>query len=73
MSVPPFKTLSLLVENMGRIGYGPHLHDYKGILGSVKVGGRILSKTPDWSIWTLPLNNTATGKFKDISANSGEP
>lgn len=64
--VPQFKKLSLLVENLGRINYGPHLHDFKGILGSVNLGDNDISQNQDWNIWSLPLNNTKTAKFTEL-------
>lgn len=33
------KRLDLIVENRGRVNYGAHIHDRKGILGEVKVDG----------------------------------
>ncbi|XP_073944056.1 ectoderm-expressed 3 isoform X2 [Choristoneura fumiferana] len=54
--------LSLLVENQGRINYGPYLHDFKGILSEVKYDSKVLNGT--WSITGFPLEkvkiNTAT-------------
>lgn len=41
--VPPgTKKLEIIVENRGRINYGKHIHDRKGILGNVTVDGRII-------------------------------
>lgn len=51
--------LDILVENMGRINYGPHLKDYKGITEGVRLGNQFLF---GWTIYTLPL--------KDISSLS---
>ncbi|XP_032218849.2 beta-galactosidase isoform X2 [Nematostella vectensis] len=49
-----FFDLSILVENMGRINYGPHLVDPKGILGNVTLGGDVLM---DWKMFPLNLKN----------------
>uniref|UniRef100_A0A2P2KCJ7 beta-galactosidase n=2 Tax=Rhizophora mucronata TaxID=61149 RepID=A0A2P2KCJ7_RHIMU len=46
--------LFILVENMGRINYGPYLFDKKGILSSVFVNGRILH---GWKMISLPFDN----------------
>jgi len=48
-------TLDILVENLGRINFGPHLQDdRKGILGSVTLDGRELT---GWQIYTLPMSD----------------
>merc|ERR1712176_443888 len=52
------------VENMGRINYGPFLHDYKGIIGEIKLGEEVVSKGADWNIWSLPLNNTNLAQYE---------
>lgn len=36
-------TLDILVENQGRVNYGPALHDRKGILGGVHLSNQFLS------------------------------
>ena len=69
--MPSFKKLGLLVENMGRINYGPFLHDYKGIVGSIKLGEDDVSKGADWNIWSLPLNNTELAQFEAIKTKPG--
>lgn len=47
-------TLEILVENMGRVNYGPYLMDCKGINKGVRIGGQFLF---EWVIYNLPLNN----------------
>ncbi|QYR22956.1 beta-galactosidase [Paenibacillus sp. sptzw28] len=47
-------TLSILVENMGRINYGPYLKDAKGITEGVRLGFQFLF---DWTIRPLPLKD----------------
>jgi beta-galactosidase len=49
--------LDILVENMGRVNYGPHLKDAKGITEGVRLGLQFLF---DWTIYTLPLNNLSS-------------
>ncbi|AZN39288.1 glycoside hydrolase family 35 protein [Paenibacillus albus] len=44
--------LDILVENMGRINYGPYLKDHKGITEGVRLGFQYLF---DWTIRPLPL------------------
>ena len=36
------KQLDVLVENRGRVNYGPYIHDRKGILGNITLDGIIL-------------------------------
>lgn len=45
--------LELLVENQGRVNYGPLLGQGKGILGSVRLGQR---KVHRWTTRSLPLD-----------------
>ncbi|MFD1992176.1 beta-galactosidase family protein [Paenibacillus nicotianae] len=46
--------LDILVENMGRINYGPYLRDPKGITEGVRHGNAFLY---DWTIYPLPLDS----------------
>ena len=46
--------IEILVENLGRVNYGPHLFDRKGITGDVIFGWQTLS---NWEIFPLPLDN----------------
>ena len=54
ITIPEGKvSLDILVENMGRVNYGPFLQeDRKGILGSVTLDGRELT---GWKIHSLPM------------------
>lgn len=45
--------LELLVENQGRVNYGPLLGGHKGILGGVSVGRRLVH---GWTMHRLPLD-----------------
>jgi beta-galactosidase len=47
-------TLDILVENMGRVNYGPDLQDRKGLLGWVRLG---INKLYHWSMFPLPLDD----------------
>jgi beta-galactosidase len=61
LSIPPAGiTLDILVENQGRINFGPHLFDPKGISGGVLLGQQYLY---NWKIFTLPLDNLAKLPF----------
>ena len=58
-------TLEILVENCGRINYGPQIgHDRKGIAGSVCLELQIQL---DWEYWSLPLDSPAELQFGDFS------
>ncbi|MEV7416548.1 beta-galactosidase [Streptomyces sp. NPDC089919] len=52
--------LDLLVENMGRINYGPLLADRKGITGGVRLDNQYQF---DWEIRPLPLEDLAGLRF----------
>jgi beta-galactosidase len=50
----PGARVDLLVENQGRVNYGPGLADAKGILGDIELGDRPVR---DLTIYPLPLDN----------------
>ncbi|MFE3764837.1 glycoside hydrolase family 35 protein [Streptomyces sp. NPDC059104] len=50
----PGARLTVLVENQGRVNYGPGVHDRKGLLGRTVVGGR---EPALWSSRALPLDD----------------
>lgn len=53
--------LDILIENGGRINYGPKLHaERKGILGDVLLGGAPLK---DWRIYPLPFECAPQGSY----------
>ncbi len=60
--------LDILVENLGRINYGPYLKDYKGITEGVWLGHFLY----DWTIYPLPLEDLSGLKFSSISDNSAD-
>lgn len=60
--------LEILVENMGRVNYGPGLADRKGIGGAVVLGGRVLR---GWSIRCLPLDSIAGLPLRGFRASTG--
>ncbi|MEC0370111.1 glycoside hydrolase family 35 protein [Paenibacillus chibensis] len=66
-AVPPEGLeLTLLVENMGRVNYGPYMKDRKGITEGVRFGRQFLS---EWTTHPLPLSDLSGLKF----APGGEP
>lgn len=52
--------LSIFVENMGRINYGPELRDAKGLVEPVRIGNQIVYH---WSIYNLPFNDLSQLDF----------
>ncbi|PSR96167.1 Beta-galactosidase [Actinidia chinensis var. chinensis] len=46
--------LFILVENMGRVNYGPFMFDRKGILSSVYLDGELLHS---WKMFSVPFQN----------------
>ncbi|XP_027340911.1 beta-galactosidase 17 isoform X2 [Abrus precatorius] len=59
LSIPDIKchsniNLFILVENMGRVNYGPFIFDRKGILSSVYLDGE---KVQGWKMFPIPLHN----------------
>lgn len=61
--------LDILVENMGRVFYGPHIGDPKGIYGKVLLGERVLF---GWEIFSLPLSDIQTLSFEPDSSYDTE-
>ena len=64
--------LDILVEPMGRINFGPEMADRKGLIGPVKIGGKIL---PGCDIYRLPLDdNLLSGlEFTDAKPAANAP
>ena len=49
--------LDILVEAMGRVNYGGHLHDRKGITESVQLdAGQGASELTGWNVFSLPFD-----------------
>jgi beta-galactosidase len=59
-------TLSILVENQGRVGVGPGTLDSKGILSEVTLscGPETKIKLANWNHFSLPMNNTFIMNYK---------
>jgi beta-galactosidase len=68
--LPQNTVLDILVENNGRINYGPFLTDNRhGITKEVKLNGQSLY---DWKIYSLPFSGLSGYKFSSISTTSPE-
>ncbi|MDT0431173.1 glycoside hydrolase family 35 protein [Streptomyces salyersiae] len=61
--------LELLVENQGRINYGPLLGQGKGILGGVRVERRLVHH---WTMRSLPLDEWTADDLARATAAVGE-
>jgi beta-galactosidase len=57
-------TLDILVENNGRVNFGPYLTDNrKGLVKPVTLGGTELQ---NWKMYSLPFDDVATPKFEKL-------
>lgn len=54
--------LSILVENMGRVNYGPYLADRKGLLSPVRFRNQFLF---DWTAYPLSMEQIPKAEFSD--------
>lgn len=59
VALPAGSVLEILLENQGRVNYGPHLHDRKGLLGGVLIDGVALT---GWEV--LRLAEVADVRFE---------
>jgi beta-galactosidase len=57
-------TVDLLVENMGRVNFGPGLLDRKGLLDGATFAGQLQF---GWETFPLPLNDLSKLKFEAVS------
>ncbi len=60
--------LDILVENMGRVNYGPNLHDRKGITDGVLLGQQMLF---GWEIYPLPMESLSSIPFLPLQSTAG--
>lgn len=54
--------LDILVENMGRINYGPYIKDFKGITEGVRLQGQFLHEV---DVWNLEMKDLSKLDFKN--------
>jgi len=57
--------LDILVENMGRVNYGPKLFDQKGIVGGIRLGQRFHF---GWDHYRLPMDDLSSLVWKKAEA-----
>lgn len=72
IAIPTGKfVLEILVENLGRINYGPYLlKNTKGITDKVVLAGKEIK---NWQMFSLPFNNITTIAFKNKKILSNTP
>lgn len=58
--------LDVLVENMGRVNYGPLMRDTKGITEGIRLGNQFLYH---WTIRPLPLKDVSALAFGPLQAD----
>ena len=58
--------LDILVENMGRVNYGPYIKDYKGITEGVRLQGQFIHEV---DVWNLEMDDLSRLEFKKGCAN----
>jgi beta-galactosidase len=61
--------LDILVENMGRINYGPFLKDFKGISENVQLDYQFHY---GWTIYPIPLNNIENISFSEENSKGSD-
>lgn len=73
VTVPARETaskLDILVEAMGRVNFGPEVHDRKGIHGPVTLDGVQLK---GWEVFNLPLDDSMLAGLKYTSSRPNAP
>ena len=66
LSIPPQGAqLDILVENMGRVNFGPYLLDRKGITEGVTLGNQFLF---GWEIYPIPLDDLTSLEYSPSHA-----
>ncbi len=61
--------LEILVENLGRINYGPYLGEHKGILQGVSVGQRLIHR---WENQPIDVESLDVTRVLDAREHAGE-
>ena len=59
--------LEILVENMGRVNYGPKLFDQKGIIGGIRLGQRFHF---GWDHYCLPMDDLSALAWQEIKTEA---
>lgn len=64
-----YPVLEILVEGMGRINFGQHLIDRKGITDRVTLNGMTLM---NWKVYNLPMNDKYIYDLRSSNRNPGK-
>ena len=64
------KRLDILVENCGRVNYGPKLFDKKGIFGGIRLGQMYHF---GWDMYSITMDDISALKYTDDVTCSGKP
>lgn len=59
VSISGVKKLKILIENMGRVNYGPRIYDKKGLLQPVKIGN---DEVTEYDITSFPMTEFPEAK-----------
>ncbi len=62
--------IDILVENMGRVNYGPRLHDRKGIDGGVRLHYQHLF---GWDVWPMEMEDLSRLEFSPAGSQEDGP
>jgi len=76
IDIPPEGArIEILVENMGRVNYGPYIKDTKGITSSVRLQslGWCNQFLFDWNIRSLPMNDLSELQFHSQDHSTAMP
>jgi len=60
INLPQGSSLDILVENQGRVNYGPYINDPKGILEGVTINNQPIQ---NWYMYPLPLTDLSSLAF----------
>lgn len=60
--------LKVLVENLGRVNYGGHIYDKKGILGGVRLANRYHF---GWKMYPITCDDLTKLRFESLNDKSG--
>jgi beta-galactosidase len=67
-------TLDILVEAVGRVNFGAEVHDHKGLVGGVTLGGAGDSAPlTNWQVFNFPLDSKMLSRLKYGDAPSAGP
>ena len=55
--------LEILVEDQGRVNYGPRIGEHKGLIGGLRLDG---VEHDDWSVTELDFTGVTTGQASDV-------